>query len=318
VTSSPDQALKPARRFLHACYCCTGAKADSVVRFFVEQLSMRNTMSSPIERGSGALLGLEGEVESGASFLYDERGPRVSPAIEVQAWVDPPLVGSPIDDPTEVGIRSLGLTVPDVDDVTERLRAFHCVVAGAGESAFGNRWVTIRDPTGVTIDLVEDGVLPVGHTRMRHLRITVNDLAKSLPWYEGLGFEVVDRTPIDDAEFLGLDGVATAEAVRLRLPDEAFEAMLIQWNRPPSHGRHVSEPNHAGLFRAAVGVDDTRASFDAMSAAGWTFDRRPARVELHGTPVPDMWICFISDPDGIPYEFVQRPREAFRVDRGDR
>ena len=31
-----------------------------------------------------------------------------------------------------------------------------------------------------------------------------------------------------------------------------------------------------------------------------------------GTPVPDMWITFISDPDGIPYEFVQRPRHIFR------
>ena len=29
-------------------------------------------------------------------------------------------------------------------------------------------------------------------------------------------------------------------------------------------------------------------------------------------PVPDLVICFLSDPDGVPYEFVQRPRSAFR------
>ena len=42
------------------------------------------------------------------------------------------------------------------------------------------------------------------------------------------------------------------------------------------------------------------------------FDRTPALTELHGTPVPDMWICFLSDPDGVPFELVQRPASAFR------
>jgi len=25
-----------------------------------------------------------------------------------------------------------------------------------------------------------------------------------------------------------------------------------------------------------------------------------------------MWICFLSDPDGVPFELVERPRSAFR------
>ncbi len=47
--------------------------------------------------------------------------------------------------------------------------------------------------------------------------------------------------------------------------------------------------------------------------AGWTFEREPRQVELSGTKVPDMWICFLNDPDGVPFEFVQRPRSAFRT-----
>jgi catechol 2,3-dioxygenase-like lactoylglutathione lyase family enzyme len=312
VESRPDQALQPARRFLHACYCCAGSSTAEVTRFFVEQLSFRNTMSTSTERNSGALLGLERDIESGAAFLYDKRGPRTSPAIEVQGWVDPPLLGTPIDDPTEAGIRALGLAVSGIDAVTERLQDLSCVVAGSSESPFGDRWSTLRDPTGVTIDLVEDTALPAGDTRMRHLRMTVTDLTESLQWYEGLGFQVVGEACIQEGKFLGMSGTAKAQAVRLRLPDEPFEAILIQWNEPRSHGRHVSQPNHAGLFRAAVAVDDTRASYGAMSAAGWTFDRGPTRFELRGTPVPDMWICFTSDPDGIPFELVQRPRDAFR------
>jgi catechol 2,3-dioxygenase-like lactoylglutathione lyase family enzyme len=87
---------------------------------------------------------------------------------------------------------------------------------------------------------------------------------------------------------------------------------LIEWTNPAGHGEHYAEPYHAGLFRAALGVDDTRASYEYLTSTGAVFDRPPMEVELSGTPVPDMWITFISDPNGIPYEFVQRPRKAFR------
>ena len=87
---------------------------------------------------------------------------------------------------------------------------------------------------------------------------------------------------------------------------------MFEWRSPATHGRHVAEPNHAGLYRAALGVDDTRASYAAMRAAGWVFEHEPTSVVLAGTPVPDMWISFLADPDGVPFELVERPRSAFR------
>ena len=305
-----DDTLRPARRFLHVCYCC--ADTAPITSFFVEGLAMRNTMTTTMERSSGALLGLDREVLSGAAFVYDARGPRTSPAVEVQAWLDPPVLGTPIEDPTRAGIRALGFAVPDLAVATARLTAMGCTAIGSGTSPFGHARTTLRDTTGVILDLIEDASVPVGETRMRHLRITCADLAKSVAWYEGLGFSVVGRAHIDDAAFLGVKGAVSADAVRLRLPDEAYEAVLVEWHTPRTHGRHVSEPYHAGIFRTAVGVDDTRASYAAMTAAGWVFDRAPTLVELNGTPVPDMWICFLSDPDGVPFEFVERPRSAFR------
>jgi catechol 2,3-dioxygenase-like lactoylglutathione lyase family enzyme len=305
-----DGSTRPARRFLHVCYCCEDT--EPVVKFFVDALAMRNTMTVPTEWSTGAILGLEGEVLGGAAFLYDARGPRISPAIEAQNWVDPKRVGTPVDDPTAVGVQALGFAVPDLATAGERLVSRGCKIIGSGRSPFGFAWATLRDVTGVTLDLVEDPSVPVEETRMHHLRITCSDLSASLAWYEGLGFEVVEKAAIDDGAFLGLADPVRAESARLRLPDEPFEAVLVQWHEPRSHGRHYAEPNHAGLFRTAVGVDDTRASYEAMSAAGWTFDRAPMSVELKGTPVPDMWICFLSDPDGVPFEFVGRPRAAFR------
>jgi catechol 2,3-dioxygenase-like lactoylglutathione lyase family enzyme len=300
----------PARRFLHVCYCCKDA--EPVTEFFVDALALRNTMSTPVEPSDGALLGMDGQIVSSAAFVYDARGPRTSPAIEVQGWIDPPLLGTPVQDPGAVGIGALGFSVPELASANERLQGLGCTVIASGRSPFGTTWATVQDPTGVIIDVIEDSTVPDGETRMRHLRITVTDLEVSLPWYEGIGFEVVDKAHIDDASFLGRSGAADADVVRLRLPDEPYEAMLIQWNEPRSHGRHVSEPNHAGIYRTALGVDDTRAAHAALVDAGVEFDRAPISVELKGTPVPDMWICFLSDPDGVPFELVGRPRSAFR------
>jgi catechol 2,3-dioxygenase-like lactoylglutathione lyase family enzyme len=303
--------VKPARRFLHICYCC--ADGISVSQFFVDNFGMKATMSTPAEPSAGEILGLLGEVVTPATFVFDARGPRTSPAVEVQQWIDPPIVGTPVDDPIRAGIQALGLGVADLGASTARMVALGGTIVGSGTSAFGTEWTTLRDPRGITLDLVEDVRLPATEARMRHLRITCTNLDASRRWYEGIGFEVVDKATISDASFLdrGLTSVE-CEALRLRLPDEPFEAVLVEWRTPRSHGRHVEQANHAGLYRAALGVDDTRSAYEAMTAAGWVFDRAPMTIELSGTPVPDMWICFVSDPDGVPFEFVGRPRSAFR------
>jgi catechol 2,3-dioxygenase-like lactoylglutathione lyase family enzyme len=301
---------RPARRFLHICYCCPDA--SQATEFFVDGLKLINTMRTTDQYNSGVTLGMDRDVRSVASFVYDRRGPRTSPAIEIQGWYDPTPVGVPSGDATEVGIKALGFAVPSIDDAVSRLTGMGCAVVADTKSPFDDRHVTLLDPRQVTIELVEDAALDAEESRTRHLRATVTDLDESLPFYDMLGFDQVERGSLHDGTFAGIDGEVDADYAVLRLPDEPFQLRLIQWNDPAGHGRHYAEPNHAGLFRAALGVDDTRASYDQLTSTGATFDRPPMEVELSGTPVPDMWITFISDRDGIPYEFVQRPRSAFR------
>ena len=296
---------RPARRFLHLCWCV--ADAEPVVRLLVEGLGMRNTMNTPMERYDATIMGLPGDAESSAHFVYDARGPRTSPAVEVQMWKDPAVVGEPTSDPTAIGMQGLGIAVPDLDAAVVELTGRGCTVVGSREG-----WTTLADPGGVRVDLVADPDVPVGESRMRHIRVNVSDIGASLRWYDGLGFELLDQGKLDDATHLGRNGPVDIEVARLRLPDEPFEALLLQWNDPAGHGRHHGVPNHAGLYRAAVGVDDTRAAHDGLVAAGVVFDHPPVEVALNGTPVPDMWIAFLRDPDGVPFEFVQRPRSAFR------
>jgi hypothetical protein len=74
----------------------------------------------------------------------------------------------------------------------------------------------------------------------------------------------------------------------------------------------VTEPFHGPIFRATLGMDDIRASYEQTTADGIEFLRPAMSVEVTGTPVPVMWITFIADPDGVPFEFVRRSRAAFR------
>lgn len=316
MTPSPETSFEqpepPARRFLHICYCC--ANTDAVVDFYVQALGLREVMRNPLHPSDGSLLGIDGEIVSGAAFLYDSRGARTSASIEVQEWVSPSMVGEPLADPARVGMQAIGFAVADIDAAIERITAKGGHLLGRGSAPWAASWATLADPFGTRLDLVGDPLVPDDQVRMRHLRVTVTDLEVSVPWYQGLGFVDVATHELEEADFMGFtpNGNVAAHVRRLRLPDERCEVVLMQWTSPSSHGRHPAEANHAGLFRTAVSVDDTRRSYEEFSQAGWVFERAPRQVELEGTNVPDMWICFLNDPDGIPFEFVQRPRDAFR------
>jgi catechol 2,3-dioxygenase-like lactoylglutathione lyase family enzyme len=303
-----DDLLHPARRFLHLCYCTDDGGA--VVDLMVDGLGLRKTMETPMEPNSGSLFNMEGDITTAAAFVYDARGPRRAPAIEVQTWRVPAPVGAPPTDVTRAGIQALGYAVPDADATVERLLALGCTEQDRGEGPAGERTVVLRDPNGVTLDIVADEQV-ADVSNLHHVRITCTDLDASISWYDNLGWKAIERGSLADPALYGHPG-GDAEFARLRLPDEPTETYLVQWTEPASHGRHPAEAYHAGIFRIALGVDDTRASHDALVASGLRFDRAPLLIELKGTPVPDMWICFLSDPDGVPYEFVQRPRDAFR------
>ena len=266
----------------------------------------------------GDVLGLHGPVEARVCFVYDRRGPRTSPAIEVQAWVSPSAVGTPHESPFTVGVQSLGIAVGDLGAATTAATALgaHVVGAAAASELFGAATTTLRDPSGITFDLVQssdtgtDGV--DGESRIAHLRINCRDLGASVSWYEGLGFTVTRRKAdfAIDAAVLGDGG--RASMVELVLPDEPMRLLLVHWLDSDPGGAHYPVANHRGIYRAALGVDDTRVAVRALEASGVAIVRQPELIELQGTPVPDMWIAFLADPNGVPIELVERPRNAFR------
>ena len=305
-------AAVEARRFLHCCYGCDDLTAATA--FVTDGLGLDVFMQVTDEPFDGSVLGLEGMVEASACFAYDHRGPRTSPAIEIQAWVDPPAEGEPHTSPLDVGLQAFGCAVGDLDAALAKAQNAGATLIGrsAHSELFGAASATIRDPNRITFDLVTDSDAPGATSRLAHLRLGCLDLGASVRWYERLGFTVRRRHDevAVDAEVLGAAG--TMSLAELTLPDEPMGLLLLQWLEPAPVGAHYACANHRGIYRAALGVDDTRAAVRALEADGIAITRQPELLELKGTPVPDMWIAFLADPDGVPIEFVERPRSAFR------
>ena len=302
--------VEMCRRFLHTCYSCGDCAAAE--RFLTDGLGLQVTMRTSGGGFDGSVLGMDGTVDANVAFAFDGRGPRTSPALEVQGWVDPPVHGQPYDDATAVGIQAIGIGVPSLGDAVRRAegRGAHTVGPRDTSVLLGGVATIVRDPTGIRFDLVEGTAAP----QLVHLRVTCSDIDRSVAWYEGLGFEVLERKEhltVPGALF-GRRGDATIHVARLRLPDEATALVLTEWVDPPSAGQPYDRPNHAGLYRVALGVDDARDAARTLEAAGVPIERRPRVVDLAGTNVPSMWIAFLLDPDGIPVELVERPRSAFR------
>jgi catechol 2,3-dioxygenase-like lactoylglutathione lyase family enzyme len=300
-------ALVEARRFLHCCFCCPSA--EDTARLMTEAFGLQVTMQTSPGKTDGRILGLPGDMEADTRFAYDARGPRVSPAIEIQQWIDPPLVGDAYPDPNHVGFHAIGIAVGSLDRALERATRLRATVVGRLDG-----YALVRAADGVAIDVVETADLSADDTRMHHLRATCSDLDRSIEWYTAIGFLLVERDDdaVAPAALWGTTIDGRVASARLRLPDEPFSLVLHQWREPSSFGQPYETANHRGMYRTAICVDDTRAAHQRLLDAGWTFDAAPEQVELQGTPVPDMWIAFLSDPDGLPYEFVERPRSAFR------
>lgn len=304
-------ALVQAMRVMHTCYCCDDA--DAAIEFLGAGVGLSARAVSKGIRADGSPLAIERIVETDVALVYDPRGGRVSPAIEVHGWIDPPAVGAPYDDATRVGIQALGIAVPELDAALTRLGASGAQVVGRSVDdpfSLGGPTAVVRAPDGVTFDVVERG--DVSDVQLGHLRVTCSDLAASVAWYGSLGWSLHDgpRTVQLDGSAHGL-GEASATFARLRLPDEPFALLLVQWLDPPSHGVPYESANHRGLYRLALGVEDTRAATDVLAGAGWEPTAPPNLIELPGTKVPDMWITFFRDPDGIVVQLVERARDAF-------
>src|SRR5260370_2019187 len=142
----------------------------------------------------GRVLGVPGKPVTETWFMYDHRGPRAAPAIELLEWESPATAGEHPREPNHIGLSCLGYAVPSVEDARARAQGRPwSVVDGWPVRGRDQRVGRILDLDGVPVELLAGGAAsPV----FSHLRINCTDLDASTAWYSRLGFtaEAVARS----------------------------------------------------------------------------------------------------------------------------
>ena len=280
--------------------------------FYADLLGLRPGMKTARTAADGRALGVDGTPVTECWFLYDHRGPRTAPAVEVLEWETPATAGEHPAEPHHTGISSIGFAVPSLDVVRDRAEAL-----GRPWSELANwpvrgrpsRAARVLDLDGVPVELTEfaDVAGPGGEAPVfSHLRINVTDLDASVAWYERLGFTAKSRGRSEDAS-----GAVLSYASMGPEDDASFTLELTRWEDPKGTGLASSPAYHRGLYRIALGVDDVQAAYEAL-APGSPGLLAPELVELPGTRLGGVVVLFLRDPDGVVVELVGRSRSHLR------
>jgi catechol 2,3-dioxygenase-like lactoylglutathione lyase family enzyme len=280
---------------------------SAAATFYDDVLDLKPGMKTARTAADGRALGVAGAPVTECWFLYDHRGARTAPAVEVLEWETPATTGAHPAEPYHIGISSLGYAVPSLEQVQERVaRHGRPWTELAAWPVRGRATAAARttDLDGVPIELTERaGEAPV----FSHLRINVTDLDASVAWYGRLGFTAKATAHSGEA-----DNVVFSYASMVTEGDPSFSLELTQWEDPKGTGLAASPAYHRGLYRIALGVDDVNAAYGQLCGAAGEPLNAPEFVELPGTRIGGVTVLFLRDPDGVVVELVGRSRSHMR------
>ena len=307
-----------ARRFMHVnLNCDTLARTEEL---YSGALGMAARMrTDPTVPTDGTILGLDSETYCETAFLYDSRGPRDSCSLEAIEYRTPPLVRDDSADPVRPGIRSTLMTVADLDAAVDAL--------GKGGYSVGNpveglisitKSVLVVDRDGVVIELTQrpvqnatsDSALFAG------IRIAAINAHATAEFLTAIGFEETEaptRRQISGVQ-LAPGGSADSEeciVARFALPEDAHQFTVVVVQHPHTKPHPVPwGGNRQGLYRCALRVENVAKSVSMLPSS---VERQGDRVwcPLPGTQIDGLYIAFLRSPDGVVFEFVERPLELF-------
>jgi catechol 2,3-dioxygenase-like lactoylglutathione lyase family enzyme len=297
-----------ARRFLHVNLNCESL--DATEHLYAGRLGLSARMrTDPDVATNGSILGLDGETYCAAAFLYDARGARSGCALEAIEYRTPVLVRDGSTDPTRPGIRSTLISVADLDAV-------------AGDTVdgliSGAKSVLVFDPDGAVVEIaqrptdvdVPDGALFSG------IRIAAIDALATAEFLKAIGFvevEAPSRKQVAGEQLAPGGSAASAECVvaRYALPEDAHQFTVVVVQHPDTVPAPVPwGGNRQGLYRCALRVENVEKAL--ADVPDWVEQRGdPVWCPLPGTKIDGLYIAFLRSPDGVVFEFVERPIEFF-------
>lgn len=313
-----------ARRFLHVNLNCESL--DGTEGLYVGQLGLSARMrTDPKVPTDGSILGIDGdETFCETSFLYDSRGGRAGCALEAIEFHNPALKADPNSDPTRPGIRSTLLTVADLDATVNALREAGITVGGPVDGLIsGSKSVLAVDPDGAVIELTEAPSDKPGAV-FAGIRIAAIDAVATGEFLGAIGFTQVQAPTQVEVAGDQLTPGGSPDAVkcavsRYALPEDAHQFSLTVVEHPDTRD---ADPvpwggNHQGLYRCALRVENTEAAM-ALVPNSVEVMGDPVWCPLPGTKIEGLYISFLRSPDGVVFEFVERPLKHFSpaVERG--
>jgi catechol 2,3-dioxygenase-like lactoylglutathione lyase family enzyme len=309
-----------ARRFLHVNLNCESLNRTEHVYGDVLGLKARMRTDSKVAT-DGTILGLDGETYCATAFLYDARGGRAGCALEAIEYHSPALSRDPSRDPVRPGIRSVQLAVADLDGAVTGLRDGGLTVGDPVDGLAGDgKSVLALDPDGVVIELVESpsdagGATGALCTLFNGIRIAAIDAAATGEFLTAIGFDEVDAPRVMRVASAQLSPNGTGESdcvvARYALAEDGHQFTLVAVQHPATPPTSVPwGGNRQGLYRCALRVENVR---DALAQLPESVERMgdPVWCPLPGTKIDGLHIAFLRSPDGVVFEFVERPLSHF-------
>ncbi|BBZ47986.1 VOC family protein [Mycobacterium parmense] len=306
-----------ARRFLHVNLNCSSL--DATEGLYVRQLGLSARMrTDPRVPTDGSILGIDGdETFCETSFLYDSRGARAGCALEAIEFHSPALKADPNSDPTRPGIRSTLLTVADLDATVTALRAAGITVGGPVDGLIsGAKSVLALDPDGAVIEFAQAPSDKPGAV-FAGIRVAAIDAVATGEFLTAIGFDQVEgpaRVEVGGDQLApgGSPDAVKCAVSRYALAEDAHQFSLTIVEHPDTR---KADPvpwggNHQGLYRCALRVENTEAAMSLVPNSVEVMGD-PVWCPLPGTKIEGLYISFLRSPDGVVFEFVERPLKYF-------
>lgn len=306
-----------ARRFLHVNLNC--ASLDASEHVYGDDLGLRARMrTDPKVATDGTILGLDGDTFCATAFLYDARGGRSGCALEAIEYHSPALLRDPSRDPARPGIRAAQLSVADIDRARVALRNAGLTVGDPVAGLWGGaKSVLAEDADGVVIELTElpAGADPAEGALFNGIRIAAIDAMATGAFLTAIGFDELDapaRIPVAGAQ-LSPDGSGEADCVvaRYALAEDGHQFTLIVVQHPDTPAEPVPwGGNRQGLYRCALRVENVHEALESVPSSVELMGE-PVWCPLPGTKIDGLYIAFLRSPDGVVFEYVERPLRFF-------
>ena len=306
-----------ARRFLHVNLNCLAL--DATEGLYVGALGMAARMrTDPGVSTNGAILGIDDETFCATAFLYDPRGARDGCALEAIEYQKPELKRDPSTKPTRPGIRSILFWVADLDAAVSALQG---VAVGEPVDGLisGTKAVLAVDNDGTIVEMAQapadldasKGALFSG------IRISSIDAVATAEFLTAIGFTEVEPPATVAVAAERLAPAASGEPIdcvvaRFALPEDAhrFAVSVVQHPDTAAQDPVPWGGNRQGLYRCALRVESVDKALAALPESV-EVQSGPVWCPLPGTKIEGLNIAFLRSPDGVVFEFVERPLKFF-------